>query len=313
MIKGFYVSLDKDEHEFGAHWWKIIDGHYIPYERIFVPPMPTSFHGVWLNQDPPAEFNATTVDAGLPALPAKRIDKLPVAFVLYKQRTYEPSEDGKKMVSGDWAQHFTVVSLTGERRSLNRQAYVETDDGYWLREDLITITKPGPPPEGLKAGEKWIDINLKNETLVAFEGEKPVYATLISSGRRDLRDREKDHQTHNGSFRIREKHIAATMDADTASDGPYSIQDVPWIQYFSGSIALHGAFWHSEFGHVKSHGCVNLSPWDAKALFGWTEPQLPPGWHGVHSTAEQPGTIVVTHDEAKPLYDDEDEEDAEAP
>ena len=52
---------------------------------------------------------------------------------------------------------------------------------------------------------------------------------------------------------------------------------------------------------------------DAKALFGWTEPQLPPGWHGVHSTAEQPGTIVVTHDEAKPLYDDEEEEDAEAP
>ena len=313
MIKGFYVSLDKDEREFGAHWWKIIDGHYVPYERLYIPPMPTSFHGIWLNQDPPAEFNATTVDAGLPPLPAKRIDKLPIAFVVFKQRTFQPSEDGKKMVPGDWAQHFTVAPLTGERRSVNRQAYVETEDGYWLREDLVTITKPGPPPEGLKPGEKWIDINLKNETLVAFEGDRPVYATILSSGRRDLRDREKDHQTHNGTYRIREKHIAATMDADTASDGPYSIQDVPWIQYFNGSIALHGAFWHAEFGHVKSHGCVNLSPWDAKALFGWTDPPLPTGWHGVHSTPEQPGTIVVTHDEAKPLYTDEDDEaDAES-
>jgi hypothetical protein len=307
MIKGFYVSLDRDEKDFGAHWWKIIDGHYVPYERLYVPPMPTSFHGIWLNQDPPADFNATTLDAGLPALPAKRIDKLPIAFVIFKQRSFKPSEDGKKMLPGDWAQHFTVAPLTGERKSVNRQSYVETEDGYWLREDLITITNPGPPPVGLKPGEKWIDVNLKNETLVAFEGDKPVYATLISSGRRDLKDREKDHQTHNGQYRVREKHIAATMDADTASDGPYSIQDVPWIQYFNGSIALHGAFWHAEFGHVKSHGCVNLSPWDAKALFGWTDPQVPAGWHGVHATPEQPGTIVVTHDEAKPLYiDDED-------
>jgi hypothetical protein len=308
MIKGFYVSLDKDEKDFGAHWWRTIDGHYAPYERLYVPPMPTSFHGIWLNQDPPADFNATALDAGLPALPGKRIDKLPIAFVVFKQRTYQPSDDGKKMVPGDWAQHFTVAPLTGERKSVNRQAYVETENGYWLREDLITITNPGPPPSGLRRGEKWIDINLKNETLVAFEGDRPVYATLISSGRRDLKEREKDHQTHNGTYRIREKHIAATMDADTASDGPYSIQDVPWIQYFNGSIALHGAFWHAEFGHVKSHGCVNLSPWDAKALFGWTDPQIPPGWHGAHATPEQPGTIVVTHDEAKPLYLDDDED-----
>jgi L,D-transpeptidase catalytic domain len=312
MVKGFYVSLDKDEKGFGAHWWKAIDGHYVPYERLYVPPMPTSFHGIWLNRDPPADFNGTTVDAGLPPLPDKRIDKLPIAFVIYKQRTYEPSDDGTKMVTGDWAPRFTVAPLTGQRRSVNRQAYVETENGYWLRADLITVTKPGPPPPGLKPGEKWIDVNLKNQTLVAFEGDRPVYATLISSGRRDLNDPDKDHQTHNGSYRIREKHVSATMDQDTASDGPYSIQDVPWIQYFHGSIALHGAFWHSDFGHVKSHGCVNLSPWDAKALFGWTDPPLPPGWHGVHATAEQPGTIVITHDEVKPLYEDEDDADAGA-
>ena len=91
------------------------------------------------------------------------------------------------------------------------------------------------------------------------------------------------------------------MDGDVASDGPYSIQDVPWIMYFNASIALHGAFWHSNFGHVQSHGCVNLAPWDAKALFGWTEPRLPAGWHGVAATEEHPGTRVVVHDEEKPV------------
>ena len=48
------------------------------------------------------------------------------------------------------------------------------------------------------------------------------------------------------------------MDGDVASDGPYSIEDVPWIMYFNGGFALHGAFWHSSFGHERSHGCVNL-------------------------------------------------------
>ncbi|MGH7270019.1 MAG: L,D-transpeptidase, partial [Polyangiaceae bacterium] len=119
----------------------------------------------------------------------------------------------------------------------------------------------------------------------------PVYATLISSGRNE-------HETPPGSFRIRAKHIAATMDgdADTAADGPYSIQDVPYIEYFNGGYALHGAFWHSAFGSVKSHGCVNLAPWDAKNLFGWTDPQVPEGWHAAFATKDRPGTRVVVHE-----------------
>jgi hypothetical protein len=307
MIKGFYVSLDRDSQSFGAHWWKTVGGYYVPFDRLYVPPMPTQFHGIWLNRDPDPTFNATTVDAGLPALPDHRVDKLPIAFVVYKTPRFKPSEDGKKMVRDGWAQRFTIAPLTGEKKSVDRQSYLETDEGYWLREDLVTLTNPGPPPDKLGPNEKWIDVNLKNETLVLFEGTTPVYATLVSSGKRDLKNREKDHPTHNGVFRIREKHVAATMDADTATDGPYSIEDVPWIQYFNGSIALHGAFWHSNFGHTQSHGCINLSPWDARAIFGWTEPQLPPGWHGVHSTSDRPGTIVVVHDEQKPLYEDEDD------
>ncbi len=115
-------------------------------------------------------------------------------------------------------------------------------------------------------------MNLGLESLVAFEGDKPVFATIISSGRHDD-DPAKDHHTRPGEFRIREKHISATMDNDTATDGPYSIEDVPWIMYFDGSTALHGAFWHSRFGHERSHGCVNMTPHDAHELFGWVGPQ----------------------------------------
>ena len=90
--------------------------------------------------------------------------------------------------------------------------------------------------------------------------------------------------------------MTATMDGDVAADGPYSIEDVPWIMYFQGSYALHGAFWHGNFGHNMSHGCVNLSPADARTLFMWSEPRLPDGWHGVFATDARPGTRVVIHE-----------------
>jgi lipoprotein-anchoring transpeptidase ErfK/SrfK len=159
-----------------------------------------------------------------------------------------------------------------------------------------TKASTSDPPKGLAPGEKWIDVNLKTQMLVAFEGDRPVFVTLVSTGKEDKDDPEKDHKTPTGTWTIREKHIAATMDGDVTSDGPYSIEDVPWIMYFNGSYALHGAFWHNSFGRTRSHGCVNLAPTDAKALFGWSEPQVPRGWHAVWSTPERPGTRVVVHE-----------------
>jgi hypothetical protein len=303
MVKGFYLSLDKDASHFGAKWWRTQQSYYTPYDRIYVSKPMTEFHGIWLNQDPPpnAPSPEVTADAGLPALPA-RIDKLPVGFVVgSRAKKYSLSEDGKKMVAGEHVGRYSIMAMTGQRKVVGGLAYQETADGWWLRMLDGAITDPGPAPKDLAPGEKWIDVNLANETLVAFEGDRPVYATLVSSGKRNLQDKEKDHPTKNGVFRIREKHIAATMDGDVASDGPYSIDDVPWIMYFNQSIALHGAFWHSNFGHVQSHGCVNLTPWDAKAMFGWTEPRLPEGWHGVAATEERPGTRVIVHDEQPPI------------
>jgi lipoprotein-anchoring transpeptidase ErfK/SrfK len=139
-------------------------------------------------------------------------------------------------------------------------------------------------------------VNITTQTLVAYEGDKPVFTTIVSSGRHDDEDKTKDHRTPTGSFRIREKHIATTMDDDSAVDGPYSIEDVPWVMYFEKGIALHGAFWHSSFGKEHSHGCVNMLPHDARQIFQWVGPKLPEGWHAVRSTAENPGTRVIVHE-----------------
>ena len=76
------------------------------------------------------------------------------------------------------------------------------------------------------------------------------------------------------------KILASDMDnveRDDA-DAHYSLEDVPYVQFFDNAVALHGTFWHRDFGHVKSHGCVNLAPLDARWLFDFTGPRLPAGW-----------------------------------
>ena len=190
----------------------------------------------------------------------------------------------------------SVVELTDETYLANGATYRETTRGTWVALSDVQLATPGAPPADLAPGEKWIDVDLTHQTLVAFEGTRPVYATLLSSGKRDEKDKTKDHPTPTGTFRIQSKHVSSTMDGDVAADAPYSIEDVPWIMYFEGSYALHGAFWHGNFGHMMSHGCVNLSPADAHSLFGWTEPRLPEGWHGVFARTPADGTRVVIHE-----------------
>jgi hypothetical protein len=284
MVKGFFLSLDHQFGSSGSMWWKTMAGLVAPADRIYVTKAVTEFHGVWLGKES-ASFATKT-------LPSRKIDKLPVGFVLHGAKHWAVDASRKHATQAEGiAERFEAVGLTGETATIGGTDYWETDEGWWMKAADGTRTEPGPPPEKLGDHDKWIDVNLHRQTLVAFEGMTPVYATLVSSGRNE-------HETVTGSFRIREKHIASTMDgdADIAADGPYSIEDVPYIQYFNGGYALHGAFWHGEFGHVKSHGCVNLAPWDAKTIFGWTDPQLPEGWHAVMATKDRPGTRVVVHE-----------------
>lgn len=288
MVKGFYVGVDgevktphhhRDGQTGGGKLWRTTSNAFVPEEYVLVHQPVTEFEGV--------DFRD-----------AQEARKLPLGWVTNPRGAWKftVDTDAQKVHRKDHMDRFTIVELTGKEVEIHFKHYYEMKDGFWLRDVDGAITKPGGAPDGLLPDEKWIDVNLGMQSLVAFEGTKPIYATIISSGRRDDKDPTKDHPTQTGNFRVREKHIAATMDDDSASDGPYSIQDVPWIMYFHGGIALHGAFWHSAFGHQHSHGCVNLTPYDAKKLFMWTGPRLPEGWHGIHATDSNPGTRVIVHD-----------------
>ncbi len=319
LARGFILALDRDFKAADAQWWRTTGGFAVPRERIFPMASVAESHGGWLAghsvfppfagataSDAGAAASANDPDGAAPAVTAPPPPALApaqgngtVVFVKSKvAHSYTIVPDENRVTWGPALLPTAVVELTGPRFLQGGVTFRETTAGYWVRPTDGLVLTP-VPPEDLGPGEKWVDVDMTLQTLVAFEGMKPVFAARISTGKRNAVDHEKDHPTPAGTFRIREKHITATMDADTASDGPYSIEDVPWVMYFEGSYALHGAFWHNAFGNPRSHGCVNMAPPDAKELFGWVEPRLPDGWHGVYATESVPGTRVVIHGEAK--------------
>ena len=118
-----------------------------------------------------------------------------------------------------------------------------------------------------------------------------MFATLVSTGKGPPKS---ELGTHLGVHRIWVKLLASKMDNLERDDVEhhYSLEDVPWVQFFDKAIALHGVFWHDQFGRARSHGCVNLAPRDAAWLFEWAPPQLPPGWTAVIPTPREPGLRV---------------------
>ena len=112
-------------------------------------------------------------------------------------------------------------------------------------------------PEEVAAGERWIDIDLSDQMVYAYEGDQLENSFLVSTG-------TWQHPTVIGLFRIYVKYRYTDM----AGPG-YYLPDVPYTMYFYKGYGLHGTYWHNNFGTPMSHGCVNLRTEDAGWLFDW--------------------------------------------
>jgi hypothetical protein len=187
-------------------------------------------------------------------------------------------------------ERLTALSVL-EERPLARVGYLRVDESSWLRADDVRRPELAPPPAEALPGERWLDVDLAKQTLVAYVGDQAKFATLISSGRGA---KGSATATPPGVHRIWVKLATSDMDNvdDASAEQNYAIEAVPWVMFFHHGVGLHGTFWHRRFGEVKSHGCVNLSPVDAERLFYWTSPRLLPGWSAVLPTPHELGTLV---------------------
>lgn len=113
------------------------------------------------------------------------------------------------------------------------------------------------PPVGVPTKNRWIDIDVSRQRLVAYEGDRAVFSAVVSTGKPST-------PTVLGRFAVRTKLRSQHM------VGPgYDLPNVPWVMYFYGAYAIHGTYWHNSFGSPVSHGCVNLRPADAQWLYNW--------------------------------------------
>lgn len=217
---------------------------------------------------------------------------LPVAFVR-RGGSFRVLEGPRGLTPGAALAPREAVAVTAEVRRHGSTSYLVATDGTLIREhDVVVLKAPRQPPRWAEEGVKWIDVSIPRQGLVAYEGTTPVYATLVSTGVGGTGNPEETHATAQGIFKVYEKHVTVTMDGSETSDS-FDLRDVPFVQYFHKGYALHAAYWHDDFGHTHSHGCVNLSPVDAAWLFRWTDPRVPEGWH---ATMAKEGTIVWVHD-----------------
>ena len=144
--------------------------------------------------------------------------------------------------------------------------------------------------------DKRIEVDLTHQRLYAYQGNQKVFNFIISSG--------KWFPTPTGTFTIWAKLKSTLMSGGEGADY-YYLPNVPWVEFFynneiakSRGFSLHGTYWHNNFGHPMSHGCVNMRTEDAATLFAWTSPIVtdPTLW-ATMATPENPGTEIVIYGE----------------
>lgn len=153
-----------------------------------------------------------------------------------------------------------------ETRTVDGGRWYRIGQDRWVLGQWVAAATPKARPASIGAGERWVGVNLGQQTLVAYEGDRPVYATVVATGLPAT-------PTVQGVFRTWQRLPSTTMSGGSASTGGYYyLEGVTWTCYFYSGYALHTAYWHDAFGRPRSHGCVNLSPYDAWWLFQWSAP-----------------------------------------
>ncbi|HTQ79860.1 MAG TPA: L,D-transpeptidase [Thermoanaerobaculia bacterium] len=256
---GFLMYTVEGPLEVGAEpWYKLRSGGYVQAANVQIVE-PTAFHGIALKTDPPHPFGwlfrpARTVPAPGAAIPADA-PELP---------------------------RYTYCEILEEARDASGESWVRIGPDRWVQAAALRRVQVAKRPAGVRPGDLWIEIQLGQQTVAAYQGDRMVYASLISSGL----DR---FPTQQGLFTVGSRHRLDKMSGLAGTPDFYWVQDVPHALFFHGGTALHGAYWHDKFGTQVSHGCVNLPPEDAKWIWDWSAHATGrPLRIWVHSTSEHP-------------------------
>jgi hypothetical protein len=184
----------------------------------------------------------------------------PFAWVLGDLVTVPEPGASQSLETGRYVARYSLVNLFAEAEGPDGWNWYMIGPDEWIEQRSLSIAKRIERPEDVSG--RWVAVDLYEQTLIAYEDDTPVFATLISSGLPGW-------DTNEGLFNVWAKLPADRMAGATGAPDAYALQSVPWVMYFDDAISLHGTYWHDGFGYRHSHGCVNLSISDARYLFEW--------------------------------------------
>ncbi len=234
LLAGAELTIAEETAVAGAVWYGIGENQWV--------------HSDWVRLLSPVEGD---IAAAAPIT-------LPIGFVATSSlnvRQTPGATDGNPPVSEVYRnQAFPIL----ESASVNDETWHRIGPDRWVLGQWLRVARGRPRPAAIDPGERWVSVNLREQTAVAYEGDQPVYAAMVATGRPGA-------ATVQGIYRTWARHASTTM------SGPgYYIEGVTWTSYFYRGFALHTAYWHDAFGAPRSHGCVNLSPYDAWWVFQWS-------------------------------------------
>ena len=166
------------------------------------------------------------------------------------------------------ARHGTTMAALMAANGISEPNRIYAGQRLVVGSGVSASPKPYAEPVAAPTGARWIDIDLTEQRLTAYQGDTAVFSTLVSTG-------TARHPTPVGEFAVETK-----VDSQTMSGADYYLPNVQYVMYFAGANAIHGTYWHNNFGHPMSHGCVNLPNPEAAWLYNWASI----------------GTPVMTHD-----------------
>ncbi|HNS39183.1 MAG TPA: L,D-transpeptidase [Promineifilum sp.] len=244
------IANNKDE---GRLWYKIMPGEWVRAEDIKLG-TPSTFTGVQVLVQPKRPFGWMLVDFQYSDAPGA-----------------EPNPNAIKLP------RYTFVEVYDAVAADDGWVWYDIGLGRWMNQQYLSLIEVDPRPEGVGPDDYWVEIDLYEQNFAAYEGDRMVYAGLVSSGLNRW-------PTYEGLFQVWERHLETMMTGAEGKVDYYVNEDVPHTMYFDFDIALHGAYWHDRFGYKHSHGCVNMPLRDAEWIYFWSENAPTDLWVWVHTS-----------------------------
>jgi lipoprotein-anchoring transpeptidase ErfK/SrfK len=251
------TAVSADEAAYNRVWYELEEGGYVysggiqPVRTLLNQPQQISLKGVL------GEVSVPFTDAHIEADAASE-----VLYRLYYETVHWVKASGISPADGS-----TWYYLLDDKK--NEYYCVPAEHIRIIPEDELAPLSQQVPEE-----EKRVEVRLKDQMVLAYEGGTLVFATRASTGGKRISGK---YTTPDGDFITFHKRPTRHMATGDIAASGFDLPGVPWVLYITRSgISFHGTYWHNDFGHPRSHGCINLTPQAAKWLYRWTLPTVAP-------------------------------------